>query len=244
MQAQNAKKKAANGHKKKVRRSLQTSDRDGLSMSRGMANKYLVVPQPTKIVPDRIYTRLVYEGMGQIPIATGNSYTTFRWQPSAAYDVDPNIGSTATPGFAEFAAFYNNYRVTASNCRISVTNPSTVLGVILVVLPLTSDPGALAPAAQANAWPDNPYAKQKMIGLLGSPPGVVSNSMSTEKIVGSTNVYVDDTYASLTNGVPANNWYWGCGLLVGSAVTATISYTVNYRIEMGVEFYDRKIMLQ
>jgi len=37
---------------------------------------------------------------------------------NAAYDVDPSVGSTSTPGFAEQAAIFANYRVWATSVRV------------------------------------------------------------------------------------------------------------------------------
>jgi hypothetical protein len=213
---------------------------DGLSESR--RNVLRTIPKSLRVVPDRMYTRLCYEGMGPIVISNVVTFTAYRFRPSAAYDVDPLLGSTATPGFAEFAALYNRYRVTCSRCTMTLVNPSTALGLNLVVVPLNDDPGASPASAVVYSWPDNPYATNKMCGLAGSPPVTVSASMSTEAIFGSKSVYFDDINAALTNGVPSVNWYWGVGVMAGSVPVANISITLIYKIEMGIEFYDRKVL--
>jgi hypothetical protein len=233
--------KNSNKVKRKNKKIRQSSQNDGID---AMRNQMLKIPRAAKIVPDRLYTKLVYEGMGPVVITTTDTYKTLRFRPSGAFDVDPTVFSTATPGFAELAQFYSYYRVTTSRCTICITNPSTSLGIVLVVLPLVTDPGASPVGVIVNAWPDQPYAKQKMCGLLGSPPASVVNEISTERLFGTKAVYVDDAYASQVNTTPIFNWYWGVGILSGSVPASNISVTMQYKIEMGVEFYARKVLQQ
>jgi hypothetical protein len=233
------KKKNTKNSKKKF---TQVKAVDGIVRYR--RNNLLTLPANSKVVPDRFYTRLAYEGMGQVVITSPATYTTLRFRPSAAFDVDPTLASTATPGFAELALLYNKYRVTMSKIRITITNPSTALGVLLVVLPLNQDPGSAPSGPFVNAWPDQPYAKSKMCGLLGSPACEVINEMTTEKIFGSSLVYTDDLYAAAVTTVPSTNWYWGIALATGTAPAAAQSCTFQWLIEMGVEFYERKVLQQ
>jgi hypothetical protein len=207
--------------------------------------RYLTrIPENRPIVPDRVFRRLCYEGMGPVTISTVATFNTLRFRPSAAYDVDPLLASTATPGFSELAALYSNYRVTVSKCEISIVSSSSSLGVQLCVIPLTDDPGASPSGTTVNSWPDQPYAKQKLCGLAGSPAIRVVNEMTTEKIFGSQEVYTDDTYESATNSTPLRNWYWAISVATGSIPTTAITCTMVFKITMGLEFYRRKELVQ
>jgi hypothetical protein len=189
-----------------------------------------------------MFSKLVYEGMGQIVIPTTATYATRRWRPSAAFDIDPLIGSDAIPGFAELAALYGNYRVTVSRAHMMITNPSTSLGVQLIVVPLSEDPGASPDGNTLNSWPDNPFAKSKLCGLLGSPPCSITCEMTTEKLFGTNEVYTDDVYAASVATVPSRNWYWAVGVATGTAPTANISCTLVYKFDIGIKFYKRKFV--
>jgi len=194
------------------------------------------------IVPDRQYTLLKFNGYGRalVPTVTGNIGLRFR--PSSAFDVDPLLGSTATPGFAEWAAFYNNYRVTSSRIRISFSNTSSTQGVLVVVCPLNVDPGASPGVVVVNSWIDHPYQQHRIVGTAGSPPTTMHVEMSTEKIFGSKMIYMDDNFQALVTTNPVNNWYWALGFI--SSVIPGAPFGVDYLvdIEMGVEFFSRKTL--
>jgi len=215
---------------------------DGLPMKD--RNRLLVVPKSISIVPDRIFTKLVYEGIATLNVVPPAQYALYRYQPSAAFDPDPLLASASTPGFAEFAAFYSSYRVTVSRIRASYVNPSSALAATTVLIPLNVDPGASSTLATVNSWPDQPYAKSGLVGLMGSPPKVLSNEMSTERIYGSQMVYFDDNFASLVTTIPNNNWFWAIAVIFPLVPASTVAVSMQYRIEMGVEFYDRKQLPQ
>jgi hypothetical protein len=161
----------------------------------------------------------------------------YRWRPSAAFDVDPALGGTAMPGFAEAATFYATYRVISSRIKVTASNPSSTLPITLIVLPLNADPTNAMSVPNIIACSGNPYAKMKIIGLLGANPAVVNNSMTTQKIYGDPAVFYDHNFTSLVTTVPANNWFWNVAIY-SSAVIAT-PVVINTEVEVDCEFYDR-----
>jgi hypothetical protein len=151
------------------------------------------------------------------------------------------------PGYAEFAAFYNNYRVTVSKIEVegsaNYANTLAPTSLSLILLPLNVDPGGTPSVATIQSWTGNPYAKYKQMAQPGGPITSFVDTMSTEKIYGSEMIYYDDNFSSLTTGVPNNNWFWTIGVIsdinaAGTAYTAGITV----RIHVGVEFYDRKVL--
>jgi len=223
---------------KKKKRNNYSSPQDGIV---AQSNALLRLPRRVGLImPDRLYTRLRFYGLGGYNLVAALTASS-RYRPSAAYDVDPLIASTATPGFAECAAFYSNYRVTTSTAVVRFVNPSTTVGIQAILVPLNQDPGAVPGAGVIASWPSNPYCKTKVLGCGGSKAETLSCSMSTEKIFGSKMIYFDDNFASLVTGVPANNWWWAVAVIAPAATTAFV--TVEFEINMGVEFFSRKELL-
>jgi len=194
-------------------------------------------------VPDKMFTRLKYSGFGNATINVGSIITTRRYRPTAVYDVDPSLGSTATPGFAELAALYGSYRVARSHIKLQVS-PCNSNGLSLVVLPLNVDPGSSPSNATVQSWPMNPYAKYKLLAGTGGPVSTIQHVMSTEQIFGSKAVYFDDNFASLVSTNPINNWYWVIGFINNSTVSGSaIQIGFLTEIEMDVEFFNRTELL-
>lgn len=214
---------------------------DGISAT---SNALTRLPRSvTNIVPDRTYTRLRFMGYGNLVIPTISTHIGARYRPSSAFDIDPLLGSTATPGFTELAAFYSNYRVTSSRCKFIFSNTSSVQGCVVVVLPLNVDPGSTPSLATVQSWIEQPYAKIKCCGNSGSPAVTISSDMSTEKIFGSKMVYLDDNFQSLVTTNPVNNWYWAVGAMSPLAPASAQTVNVLIDIEIGVEFFSRKALL-
>jgi len=161
-----------------------------------------------------------------------------RFTPNAAYDVDPLLGSTSTPGFAEWAALYGYYRVVkvGYECEFSnleLTNP------VLCYTHLSNTDGGLtlSPVVIGNA-----LSKYSLCAVQNGGKSTIrlSDVQTVATILGSDNVENDDNYRALTNGVPAD-LVWlnvGCSSMTGANLATGVSvFTV---ITMKIRFYDRK----
>jgi len=145
-------------------------------------------------------------------------------------------------GFTELSALYNSYRVTVSRIKVETINPSVLTPLEVVVCPTNLDPGASPSGAYCGSLKLQPYAVSKQTGLAGSPKTTVDCTMSTEKIFGSSMVYYDDNFSSLVTTVPNNNWFWVVGFVTANLIpTNSVQFTVT--IEVGVEFFDRVVLL-
>jgi hypothetical protein len=237
-QKQNQKKKSF-----KRRTNVNVSSNDGISAQSNALSK---LPRSvTNIIPDRLYTRLRYTGLQNLTILTTSTTAGIRYRPSAAFDIDPLLGSTATPGFAEFAAFYNGYRVTSSKIVVKAVNQinGSGQGVLMVVVPLNVDPTGSPSVAVVNSWIEQPYSIKNMIGVYGSPAVTLTETMSTEKIFGSKMVYFDDNFTSIVSSVPNNNWYWAIGAICATMPTTSLIVNLYVEIDIGIEFFSRKALL-
>jgi len=223
--------------RKQKRNKRKRPAQDGINAT---ANSLVKMPRsPQLIISDRIYTKLTFGGFANLTIAAATAVIARRYTPSAAYDVDPLVGSTAMPGFAEFAALYNLYRVTTSRITVEFANQSTS-AIKVCVIPLNSDPGSAPSSAVVDFWMLNPYSKVKVLSPVGSPTEAIRSSMSTEKIFGSKAVYFDDTFAAQVTGIPNNNWFWAIGLQSPVVAAGNLLIAVNIVIDIGLEFYERK----
>lgn len=194
------------------------------------------------ILPDRVFTRLRFWGTSQLTVTTGGAVqTSSRFRPSSAFDVDPLLGSTTMSGFAELAAIYGSYRVRSSEITLHFTNQSAV-GLACTVLPLNADPGAAPAQAVVLSWPENPYAKTKIVGTSGSPSIVLKSKMTTGKIFGTDSVYLDDNFAALVTASPANNWFWAIGVITNLSPAANSTVFVEVNITIDCEFFNRKFL--
>jgi len=227
--------------KQQKNKSKKNNRRNGGSQSEFAGNLQTTygLPRSLKVMPDRLLTRLDFF-KSQSPAFVAN-ITSFRFQPTAAFDIDPLLGGTFPPGFAELSTLYASYRVVYSSIRVDTVAGSNVPFRVIVV-PLNIDPGAAASASTIVAWTSNPYAKSKLVPSAGGPTVVVSNEMTTEKIYGSAMVRFDDNFSSPVTTIPANNWYWAIGCYT---VYATIANPpmIDCKISIEIEFYDRKVNL-
>jgi hypothetical protein len=168
---------------------------------------------------------------------TASNVAAVRFRPSAAFDVDPLVASTAMAGFAELASLYSSYRVLSSTIRIEAVTTSAANPVALMTAPVNADPGATPSSAYVLALREQPYAKYKMLALTGCPPSNVMNAMSTEKVYGSKSALFDDNFSSPTNSTPNNNWFW---VVAGySQVLDPSLCWLQITIEVDCEFFDR-----
>jgi hypothetical protein len=182
-----------------------------------------------------------YTQIGAQTIPNAGQAVSIRLRPSAAFDIDPLLGGTSMPGFTELAALYATYRVTWSRIRVKFTPGSnTTTPVLVCLVPLNVDLGSTPSATTLVSLPDQTYAKSAVLGLPGSPTIELSSEMTTDKIYGSPMVFVDDNFASLVTTVPTNNWFWNISGLTSVILGAAQTYYIEFVVEVGVEFYDRK----
>lgn len=188
------------------------------------------------ILPDKINCRLRFWKSTAINLSA-TATAGIRFQPSACLNPDP-LTTDVPKGFAEWAAFYNSYRVKRSTCKVEVVNPSGVTPVQVCLLPVNLDPGASPTASVVVGSLEQPYAKRKMTPLVGGPITMLDQSISTKKIFGSPMTDVDDNFASLTTTIPVNNWYW----FITFYALATIPNGIvcHTFIDIDVDFYDRR----
>jgi len=191
---------------------------------------------PRMMVTNRVHTWLTFVDDQHIN-AAGSSAAGKAYVPTAAWDVDPDIGSTATSGFAEWATLFKFYRVHEFKYNVTVTNREAF------PLLLTHGVSNSTLTDSTNLIPisGSKHFFQHSIGaaLSGTPIGTLRKRFSVEEVVGSRTWKTDDNYASLTNAIPANNVFLAVQIFSPTAVLVN-GAQAHFRISMLVEFYENQ----
>jgi len=187
------------------------------------------------VAPPESDVTLVFVATKQLAIAV--AATSVRFTPNAAYDVDPVLGSTSTPGFAEWAAIYNMYRVVGVRYHVSFATTEATLPCVVYTHLSNTDMGTTANSTITG----NALSKWCVLGVATGPSTVaLSDYQTIATIVGTNSVETEDNYRALTNAVPADLTWLGCGAQTLTGGNFTGGVQIFARIEMEVRFFDRK----
>jgi len=171
-------------------------------------------------------------------LAAAAANTSLTFTVNSVWDVDPLFGSTSTPYLAEWAAFYNTYRVVAVHYHLSFSSEESFAVSGFTQLNDT-DPGT----SMTMVSQSNPLAEYRQLGL--SPNTKTIDSYHTvSEIVGSNAVEFDDKYAAGTNGSNPAQLVWlgvGAQSLTNSNLTNGVS--VSGYITMFTRLSGRNIVL-
>ena len=188
---------------------------------------------------DSLTVKLRYPIRGTL--ATVGTVISKRWTPNAAYDVDPVLGSTSTPGFSEYAALYTYYRVEKFRVHAKFSNLDN-LSVSLYSVVSNTDPGT----AGTNYFDYAQSAMGRTFELApfysGAGSVTLNQTVSVPKLLGMTTAQAD-SFRSVTTSIPTDLVYWGFGIYsnAGTNFANGVGYT-GY-IEMHVRFYSRQDQL-
>jgi len=199
------------------------NERDGVHIRQGM------LP-----VADRTYTTLRWWGSGVIN-NPGINYASIRYRPTYTYDVDPVIGSTAVPFFAELALLYRQYRVLGSKIRVNFSNydqqPTSV-----AVCPVNVDPGI---NALPGAYFSSMTAKTGQVGSIqGNSREYLEVEWRTDNFAGSKWNNASDPYTGGPGAIaPVNFWYWSIHAYNPSTLTNGLYFNVT--MDMDICFFEQ-----
>lgn len=205
-------------------------------------NALVVIPRSVgSIVPDRFRTTLRFWASQAADLSVQN-YQTIRWQPTAAFDIDPLVGGTFMAGYNELAAMYRSYRVLSSLCKVEIANTSTDSIVNVTLVPVNHDPGPSPAASYAISSREQPYSKTKTCPPNGGPMTRISSTMSTERMYGNPMIKYDDNFAALVTAIPVNNWYWVLSVYSLATIPSSDPVLFNIYIDVTLDFYDRAFL--
>lgn len=191
-------------------------------------------------IPEQLFVNLKYPDVG---VRTSNGTSSFNWRfRSSAWDVDPLLGSTSIPGFAELASCYNYYRV--HGIGYDTTNCNAHSSPLFIgVWPSPTDPGAGLSLQQIIDYAHNPLGESEIVQVTPYGRFKRKRYYSLSEILGSDQWILDDNYTALTTTNPATMVYINLGIAATNGTFTTTSGSHNSTvITLHVEFFGRKIV--
>lgn len=188
---------------------------------------------------DSMTVKLRYPIRGTL--ATVGTVIAKRYTPNAAYDVDPVLGSTSTPGFAEYAGLYTYYRVEKFKTHVTFSNLDN-LSISLYSVVSNTDPGTAG--TNYNGYAQSAFGRTYELAPFYSGRGTITHNqtVSVPQVLGMATAQAD-SFRSVTTSIPTDLVYWGFGIYsnAGTNFANGVGYT-GY-IEMHVRFYSRQDQL-
>jgi hypothetical protein len=197
---------------------------------------------PGQVVPEQLIVDLHYYTTYNIT-NVGVGYASIRFRPNNVFDVDPVLGSTATPGFSEMAALYTTYRVIGYQATVDFCN-AEAFAVHAFCIPWSNL--QTAPAANDATTPSlimNQLQRSRVISAKGGQDRTVLKQNVNFSKLYSKQVLTDDQYAAKVTTGPGFVLYHVVGALSsGSSVftVAGVSTFIHYKIR--VMFYGRQVL--
>lgn len=189
--------------------------------------------------PDSMRVKLRYPIQNTLTVA--GTVIAKRWTPNAAYDVDPVLGSTSTPGFAEWSGLYTYYRVVKYKVHMNFVNLDN-LGVALFTYNTNVDPGTAGSSGAQYAQSSFGRTYDLAPFYSGGGKVVLNQTLSVARILGMP-VMQADSFRSLTTSTPSDLVYFGFTILSSSGANFTNGIQYSGYIEMDTIFFARKELL-
>lgn len=195
---------------------------------------------PRVIMPPEFDTTLkylTYETMTNI----GGAAASVQYR-TEAYDVDPALASTAMPGFAEFAGFYQRFRTLGMSYKFSVCNAEAFPVIVLHGFTVN----AIASGSLSLRYAGNPLFSTHTLGpATGQGRAIFQKSASVVQIVGTAQPLYDDLYTGSTTSATlatAGTVYCHLGAITGTPFTAA-GIVVYVEVSLHIRFYRPNALL-
>lgn len=189
--------------------------------------------------PDSMRVKLRFPIQNTLTVA--GTVVAKRWTPNAAYDVDPVLGSTSTPGFSEWSGLYTYYRVVKYKVHMNFVNLDN-LGVALFTYNTNVDPGTAGSSGAQYAQSSFGRTYDLAPFYSGGGKVVMNQTISVARVLGMP-IMQADSFRSLTTSTPSDLVYFGFTILSSSGVNFTNGIQYSGYIEMDTIFFARKELL-
>lgn len=201
-------------------------------------NKKRPTSYADRIAPPETDVKLTYTTM--VTLGTGAADESVRYKVNAVRDVDPILGSTAVPGFAEWSSIYNFYRVVKVKYSVQFCNLDLLRSFVCLTYLTNTDPGVTMPRSNVS----NPLCKFRQISTqAGMNRCQIGATATLATILGANIVETDPNYSALTSADPADLIWLGVGVSSSPTGPSTSPVTCFIVIDMWTRFYDRKASL-
>lgn len=170
---------------------------------------------------------------------SGGAFRYYRL--NSAYDVDTGVGSTNTPGFNEWSAFFNNYRVWRTHVRVEGGVSGGSSGALATVGLVPNSFQATLPSSKIY-WISQPGVVHQTISQLsngGRTICVLDKQYSLPTIFRITKrQFMDDMdFTATTGSNPSRQAYVAVTLnSINSSTVMSFSFTIV--VSMEIEFFN------
>lgn len=204
----------------------------------------IVCQVPRTICPKSVMVRLTYPDTVSVRVPTTSPSGNWTIRGSA-YDPDPSFGTGAVPGFAEWANFYNSFRIHGLGVRGQIANlESTPVMFVIVPNGGTRITNNTLNEVQLYEYAGNSLAYSSTLGAITGGESVqrVEKFWHYDSILGESQWLTDDGYAANVTGNPTTmiNMLTGYTTLSGANFATGVGTHFDY--DMDVEFYNRKLL--
>jgi hypothetical protein len=204
--------------------SIPSAYRDGTS----------IYKSPRMVMPPEFDTSLQYHT--QLLVTNIGAFAASTKYGTNAYDVDPAVGSTAMPGFTEFASLYARFRTLGIKYKFSVANQEA--------FPVTVIHGfsnsSIASGSVTITYAGNPLMHTSVLGpLTGQCRGIYSQKATVVKITGSSQPLFDDLYTGSTTSstLATASTKWAYAAFVSQNAFTALGVLVTVEITLDLRFY-------
>jgi hypothetical protein len=194
-----------------------------------------------QIPPSSRRVRLVYPYWTSVTESSANAGAFRYYRLNSVYDVDTTIGSTTTPGFNEWAAFFSNYRVWRCRIRIEGAVSGGSSGSLATVCLVPNALQATLPS-NSNEWPVQPLAVHTTIvpeSNGGKNTANITKEYDISKLARITRrqFTTDMDFTATTASNPARQSFVAVTV---SGVNSTTAVTLTYQVyvAMEIEFFN------
>jgi len=186
------------------------------------------------VMPPQFDTVLSYHVQDVITNVAGTA-ASIRFTTNA-YDVDPALGSTAMPGFTEFAGFYARFRTLDMSYKFSCANQEAFS---LTIIHGFSNSSIASGSVNIN-YAGNPLMGSTIVGpLTGDNTKVLRGKKTVVQITGTQQPLFDDIYTGSTSSstlASGGTKHCYCAILAPAALMAA-GMLVTVEIKMLIRFY-------
>jgi hypothetical protein len=218
----------------KSRKATRRNNRNGGNKPVMDLSKINLYRSPRTGMPQEYRTTLKYHTYGTVTNAAG--FVASVKFSTNAYDVDPTLGSTAMPFFAELAAVYQRFRTLRIGYKFIVQNAEAFPVSILTGFSQAS----IASGSLGITYAGNPHFK--VTGLApatGNSCKTITGSVTVCEIVGTQQPLFDDLYTGSTTSstLATASYVWAyCGINSTNALTA-LGMIVTTEIALDIVFH-------
>jgi len=202
-------------------------------------NPRLLIVRGPRFAPDRVRVDLHYQQIFDLATSTiVFPFSLKAYNLTNAFDWDPTLGLTTTPGFASWAGLYRKFRVPHNTIEMECVNKEA-FGINAFIAVVNFLPSLVASPQKYLSSNDFDSHQRLLSPVSGANHMKTRLRASINSFGGSANTQVEDAYCYLTDGTssPGDNLY----ALIGhesNSVASVSGATFTIRIHATVEFFE------